>query len=247
MKYVIRNWFLIAIALVLVAAFFVPEAYLYLKRWKVLKIVLAVVFLTTGLTLDTRLILTEIRNFKALAAALVSSFVIFPAVAFALAKVFWSGPSQASQDLLVGVCILGVAPATVASGTILSRLAKGSVPLSVFICVATNILGIFTIPPALKLMVGISQDIDLPIVKMFAGLVTIVLAPMIVGQLLRIRLKGVIGPYRKYFSLYSKLTVLTENDCQHGKFGIQGKVFAVWADYAFESNPQKLTHDHRRQ
>ena len=110
--------------------------------------------------------------------------------------------------MIVGACILGVAPATVASGTILTRVAKGNVPLSIFICVGSSLIAIFTIPFSLKILLQNSQSIDLPVWKMVASLLTLVLLPTLIGQVMRLPLAGVIPPCRKYFSLFSKLVVL---------------------------------------
>jgi len=204
MKYVAKQWFLVGIAAVVALAFQLPQAGKFIKEWNVLKGAIFLAFLTTGLTLDTRQIAAELRNFKALLAAAVTSFVVFPAATFLLARLLWPG----DMDMIVGACILGVAPVTVASGTILAKLAKGNVPLSIFICVATSLIAIFTIGPSLKLLLQSSNNIDLPVGKMIASLLLIVLLPTIIGQLLRIPLAGAITPWRKCFSVFAKLVVL---------------------------------------
>ena len=204
MKHLAKQWFLIGIVAAVMLAFWLPNVGEFIRRWNVLKGGIFVAFLITGLTLQTRQIVTELRNFKALIAAMIACLVIFPAVSFLLAKLFW--PDNA--DMIVGACILGVAPATVASGTILTRVAKGNVPLSIFVCVASSLIAIFTIPLSLKLLLQNGQSIKLPVWQMVASLLTFVLLPTLIGQVMRLRLAEIITPCKRYFSLFSKLIVL---------------------------------------
>ena len=53
-------------------------------------------------------------------------------------------------DFAIGTLIIGVAPVTVASGTVMTAIALGNVPLSLFICVLGNFFSILTIPIMVK-------------------------------------------------------------------------------------------------
>ena len=89
----------------------------------------------------------QLKNVKVLAAALVSSLFIFPGLAYFLAQlVFKSWP-----DFSIGALIIGAAPVTVASGTVMTAIGLGNVPLSLFICVLGNFMSIVTIPIVLNL------------------------------------------------------------------------------------------------
>lgn len=202
--YLTKYWFFIGMAGVIILAFGFPGLGDAFKQWHVLNIAIFVAFLITGLTLQSRAVIDEIRNFKALAAALVSCFVLFPLAAFVLARTCFAG----NADIIVGACILGVAPATIASGTVLTQMARGNVSLSLFICVATNLVSIFTIPFSLKILLGFEQQIELPVLEMMLKLFLVALVPTIIGQVLRIRLKDTIMAWRKGFSIFSQCVVL---------------------------------------
>jgi len=203
-NYFAKYWFFLGIAVVIAVAFKFPGVGVKIKQWNLLKAGIFAAFLITGLTLETKSIANEIRNFKTLAASLISCFVLFPLVAFFLAKLFF----RDNTDLVVGVCILSAAPVTVASGTIFTAIARGNVPLSLFISVVTNVTAIFTIPLALNLLLRFDQDIDLPILRMMRSLILVVLLPTLIGQIMRLQVKDKLVSFRRAFSIFSQLVVL---------------------------------------
>ena len=198
-----KYWFFAGIFLVALVAFNVPVVGSFIREYHVLKVGIFLAFLITGLTLETSSIFQELRNFKVLAAALVSSLLLFPGIALVLAKTFLSSP-----DFVVGALIIGVAPVTIASGTVMTALARGNVPLSLFICVLCNFVGILTVPFLLQLFLQFGHAIDLPAARMLKSLSLTVFLPTVIGQVLRPWLRAVIGPYAKAFSVFSQVIVL---------------------------------------
>ena len=203
-KSLAKYWFFIGIVIVVVLAFNFPVVGEKIKQWHLLKIGIFIAFLITGLTLETKAIADEIRNIKVLSAAIISSLVLFPVITFFLANIFYKN----TLDFVVGACIIATAPVTVASGTVLTAIARGNIPLSLFICIASNFTAIFTIPFSLNFLLQFNQSMDLPVFAMIKSLILIVLIPVIVGQLLRMRLKHLVAPYRKLFSIFAQLIVL---------------------------------------
>ena len=203
-KSLAKYWFFIGIVIVVVLAFNFPVVGEKIKQWHLLKIGIFIAFLITGLTLETKAIADEIRNIKVLSAAIISSLVLFPIITFFLANIFYKN----TLDFVVGACIIATAPATVASGTVLTAIAKGNIPLSLFICIASNFTAIFTIPFSLNFLLQFNQSMDLPVFAMIKSLILIVLIPVIAGQVLRIKLKHLVTPYRKLFSIFAQLIVL---------------------------------------
>lgn len=188
-----------------VIAFGLPGVGLFMRTYRVLNIGIFLAFFITGLTLETSSLVDQLKNGRVLAAAVVSSLFVFPAIAYFLAQlVLGSWP-----DFSIGALIIGVAPVTVASGTVMTAIALGSVPLSLFICVLCNFLSILTIPIVLDLFLQFGDTvIDLPVIQMLAGLTIKVLVPTLIGQLLRPKLKTAIAPYGKAFSIFNQAIVL---------------------------------------
>lgn len=199
-----KYWFFMGIALVSVAAFNFPVIGLKIKQWHLLKAGIFIAFLITGLQLKTSIIVDEIRNIRALSSAFFSSFVLFPAVAWVLSIFLFKN----NPDFLVGTCIISVAPATIVAGTVLTTIGRGNIPLSIFICVATNFLSIFTIPVALNMLLQFGHSIDLPVLKMIKNLLTVVMLPILLGQVFRIKISRAIAQLKDHFSIFSQLIVL---------------------------------------
>lgn len=202
-------WFFVGMAIMVAVAFAFPAVGAWIKRYMILKIGIFLAFVITGLTLETSSILDQLKNVKVLVASLASSLLLFPLMAYALAGVFFPG----SPDVVVGALIIGVAPVTVASGTVMTAIALGNVPLSLFICVLCNAVSILTIPFLLNLILsfgagGGSAAIDLPLAKMLGDLVITVLIPTLIGQALRPRIKHLLPPFKKFFSIFNQCVVL---------------------------------------
>ena len=200
-----KYWFFIGIACVLCIAFTLPEVGRVVRAYKVLNIGIFFAFFLTGLSLETSSFLEQLKNIKVLTAALFSSLIFFPVVAYTLGRyVFFEWP-----DFALGSLIIGVAPVTVASGTVMTAMALGNVPLSLFICVLGNFFSILTIPIMISLLLQMGDvSIELPAVQMLLGLTLKVLVPVVMGQILRPWLKSKIIPYAKAISIFNQSIVL---------------------------------------
>ncbi|MDZ7664583.1 MAG: bile acid:sodium symporter [Desulfotignum sp.] len=200
-----KYWFFIGMALMAALAFTLPEIGTVIKHYNVLNVGIFLAFLLTGLSLETSSVLKQLKDVKVLVAALVSSLIFFPAAAFYAARFFL----EAWPDFVMGALIIGAAPVTVASGTVMTAMAGGNVPLSLFICVLGNFAAILTIPFMLNLILAMDNAvIDLPILQMLAGLILKVLLPTLIGQVLRPRLKHLLLPHRAKISIFNQCIVL---------------------------------------
>lgn len=203
-RFLAKYWFFIGIVAVFILAFAWPDAGIVIKEWSLLKVGIFLCFLITGLTLRTSEIVAEIRNVKAISVALLSTFVLFPIVAVSLARICFPD----NTGFVVGVSILSVVPVTIASGAVMTGLAKGNVPLSLMFCVVANFVAIFTVPLSLSLILRVEQEIALPVGAMIFKLVRLILLPTLIGQVLRIWLKSHVASWSKAFSIFSQVIVL---------------------------------------
>jgi solute carrier family 10 (sodium/bile acid cotransporter), member 7 len=204
-SYLKKYWFFVGIAVVVMIAFAFPAVGVFVKTHNILTVVIFLGFLITGLTLETASIGEQFKNVRVLSAALISALVLFPAIAYFLARLVFDAP----PDWAIGALIIGVAPVTIASGTVMTAIALGNIPLSLFICVLTNLASILTIPFLLNLFLQFGDTpITLPVVQMLTGLTIKVLVPTAIGQMLRPFVKNAIAPYKKAFSIFNQLIVL---------------------------------------
>jgi solute carrier family 10 (sodium/bile acid cotransporter), member 7 len=199
-----NQWFFVGIALVVLLAVLFPGLGPVIKKYKILNVGIFIAFLITGLSLDTSSVIEQLHNLRVLIASLVSSLLLIPVITFFLANLVFSG----SPDIVIGSVIIAVAPVTVASGTVMTALALGNISLSLFICVLSNFVALLTIPFLLKILLQFGQTIDLPVYSILSSLALTVLAPTLLGQLLRPRLKHAIIPFKKGFSIFSQCIVL---------------------------------------
>ncbi len=203
-NFIKKYWFFGGMLLVIVLAFQFPGAGAWIQDGKILKVAIFIAFFISGLSLDTGQIGAAVKNFKALVGAIVSSFLLFPLLALGLAYLCYGE----ARPLSVGIVILAVCPVTLVSGIVLTDMAKGNTALSIFICIASNVTAIFTMPLSLNFLLQTGQSIDLPILQMIRNLVIVVLVPMGSGQFLRRYLKQSLKPLQGSFNAFSQLLVL---------------------------------------
>ena len=203
-KLAVKYWHFVAIGLSVVWGLNYPDSAEFIKEYNLLKIGIFLSFFVTSLTLNTSAILSESRNYKAIVAALVSGFVLFPIIAKLFAEVIFGG----DPDFLIGFCILAVVPVTMATATVLTNLAGGNVPLNLMINVTTNMLAIFTIPISLKILLAGDNSIELPAFKLMLEIFIIVILPVVLGQIIRIKIKEQVMRAKKAFSLFCRIIIL---------------------------------------
>lgn len=200
-----KYWFFWGIGLVIGTAFALPGVGRILQTYHILRIAIFFVFLLTGLSLDASHILAQLKKIKVLAAALFSSLIFFPLIAYYSGQfIFTDWP-----DFSIGTLIIGVVPVTLASGTLMTAIALGNVPLSLFICVLVNFCSIITIPVMIKVVLQFSDlSIQIPVLKMLMGLTLKVLIPTLIGLFLHRWVKDKIRPYESAISIFNQVTVL---------------------------------------
>ncbi len=197
-----KHWLFPAIVATVALALTLGSRGAWVQEYHVITAGIFLAFFATGLSLDVSYLNLGDLQLKAALAALVSSLALVPLLAWALA--FWVFP----LELTIGVCIIATAPVSIVSGTVMTAIARGNIPLSVFICLLGNSVGIFTIPFSLQLLVGVAADIDLPVLRMLLSLIGTVLVPIVLGVLARPLLRGVIARHGAAFSVFQQCIVL---------------------------------------
>jgi len=199
-----KYWFFVGIAVMVILAFCLPALGMFVREYKILKIGIFLAFLVTGMTLDTSDVVRQLKEYKVLVAAVFSSLFFFPCVAYFTANAVFSS----QPDFVIGAVIIATAPVTIASGTVMTGMAKGNIPLSLFICVLCNVVAIFTIPPLLNLFVGVTEPIKLPVMKMMASLIVTILIPTVIGQILQPKVRKLVKAHKKKISIFNQSVVL---------------------------------------
>jgi solute carrier family 10 (sodium/bile acid cotransporter), member 7 len=197
-----KYWFFGGIILAVLGGFGLHDQHAWLREYDILTIGIFIAFFITGLTLDTSHLSMALMQLKAPLASMISSLIFIPLLAWLLASFVFP------LEYVLGVCIIATAPVTVVSGTVMTALGRGNVPLSLFICVLGNFIGVFTIPFSLKLLIEAGGNINLPAVEMLSGLVTTVLVPILLGKIAQSPLNAFRSRYKRAFSIFQQSIVL---------------------------------------
>lgn len=197
-----KQWFLIGIFCSVWLGYSYPEWSRFLGRYDVINIGIFLSFFFTGLCLETQSILRLVSTVRAPVAAALSSLILYPLIAWILAQL------MLPTEFVIGICIIAAGPVTLTSGTIMTAIARGNIPLSILICIVTNVLAIFTMPLMLSILLNIGGSLDLPVMKMFLALVFMVLTPLLAGQVLRPFCAKIVERYEHLFSILQSCIIL---------------------------------------
>lgn len=121
-----------------------------------LPLILAFLMFSLGLGLRNEDFTRVVKFPKAFTTGLLNQLILLPLVAFVITSLL-----RVSPELAVGVMILAFCPGGVTSN-VLTRLAGGSVPLSISLTAVTSLLSILTVPLLVALAVNHFMGSDAP-------------------------------------------------------------------------------------
>lgn len=189
------DWFVVWVVFFSALAYLVPQGFTPLQPYIVPG--LGVIMFGMGMTLvpgDFARVLTMKR---AVACGVLGQFLIMPALAAVLARVF-----NLNDELAMGLVILGACPGGTASNVI-AFLAKADVALSVTMTACSTLLAIVLTPLLIAGLGG--QYLPVDAWALFRSVVYIVLIPVTGGLVLRALLKD---RARRFLELFPALSVL---------------------------------------
>lgn len=169
----------IAIAVV---AYYIPAVFIPFKPS--ISYLLMFVMFTMGVSLSFADFKYVFAKPKAVIVCTVLHYIVMPATAFILTKIF-----QMPTELAVGMILVGSVSSGTASNVII-YLAKGDVALSVTISSVSTLVGVVVTPLLTLLLVG--QSVQVNAWEMFEHIVLIVLVPIILGLIVHYLLNRVV-------------------------------------------------------
>jgi sodium/bile acid cotransporter 7 len=174
-----KQWFLIALAAVLVVGFVAPSPLQAMAESNWLRNgIVAVVLFMTALPLETRVVLRTIgRPWAALLGSAVNMGLV-PLLA-------WGTSQLLTGELATGVIVAAVAPTTLASAAVWTRRAGGNDAAAVLVTLLTNSTCFLTTPLWLSLLTRTHAELDVQAMIRQLGL--LVVLPMTLAQLCRLQ------------------------------------------------------------
>ena len=178
---------------------------LWLKNHHGPDAVIVIIFVLSGLALDTRQIREGISDVKGTLLALCIIFLAAPVIAY-----FFSFLPLAT-GLIVGVCLVSTMPTTLSSGVVMTGSSGGNMAHSLLITIIANSLAVITIPITLSILLGGSEDktIQIDQLSIIIKIATLVLTPLIIGIVIRRLFGSQLRPLFPYTSTCNQLGILT--------------------------------------
>ena len=205
-----KNWFMlglvgVALGTVVDSTEFTTSPGLWLKSHKGPDFVIVLIFLLSGLALNTDQIRSGIADIRGTLLALLLIFLIAPLVAV----LFTFLPLE--TGVVIGLFLVAVMPSTLSSGVVMTGAAGGNMAHALFITIIANSLAVFTIPIVLGLLfslTGESRSIEIEQLPIMIKIGTLVLLPLISGIVLRNRFGGLLRPVLLYTAICNQLGIL---------------------------------------
>ncbi|XRB19119.1 sodium/bile acid cotransporter [Pseudoscourfieldia marina] len=185
--FVIKNYLPLGLALQLIVALSLPVAGKEVSKPKVSgmravpAIMVICIFLVSGMGLKTDDVKAALRAPVALVYGLTAILVLTPCMSFVALEV-----PHLKNVYRTGLAIFCCVPTTLTSGVALATQAKGNGALALLLTVGSNLLGIFTVPFALKIVLeSRTSGVSIDAVALLTKLVVTILVPLLVGKALR--------------------------------------------------------------
>ena len=171
----IGKYMAIIVLAVALLALFVPGSCLWIQtKW--VNYLLMIVMFGMGLTMKAQDFAVVFAKPRDMVIGCIAQFVIMPALAFGLGKLF-----GVEKELLVGIILVGTCPGGTSSNVI-TYLSKGDTALSVGMTSVNTLLAPI-LTPALTFLY-LRTTVDVNVRSMFISIVQVVLIPIGLGMLI---------------------------------------------------------------
>jgi len=140
------------------------------------------IFLLSGLSLEAKQIRQGVSDMATVAVAVVMIFAFAPVVASLTSLI------PLAPGVRIGLYITAVMPTTLSSGVVMTGAAGGNIANALMITILANILGTFTIPSSLQILVGSGSGSEMFVIDKAAlmlQIASLVIGPLLLGLALR--------------------------------------------------------------
>ena len=87
--------------------------------------------------------------------------------------------------------MLAILPTTVSSAVVFSTVSKGNTPNAIFSTVFSNLLSVLLVPTVAIRYLSVESNVSIPLSPLFSKLFILIIAPLLFGQLIRLKLPEV--------------------------------------------------------
>ncbi|KTT96670.1 bile acid:sodium symporter [Sphingomonas yabuuchiae] len=163
---------------------------------------IVLLFFLHGAKLSRDAIWTGLRNWPLHLAVLASTFLLFPLLGLGMIRLPGIDPS-----LAMGILFLTLLPSTVQSSIAFTAIARGNVAAAICSASFSNLLGILVTPALVALLMKVEGGAGVSLASI-EGILLQLLAPFVVGHLLRPWIGGFVGRHKSLLTLVDRGSIL---------------------------------------
>ena len=168
----VGKWMAVVVLAIAALSLFLPKSTLWIElSW--VNYLLMVVMFGMGLTLKLTDFALVFARPKEITIGCAAQFIVMPALAFALSKIFGLDAALMAGVVLVGTCPGGT------SSNVITYLSKGDVALSVGMTSVNTLLAPVLTPAITYLLLRTTVNVD--VMAMFLSIVKVVIVPIALG------------------------------------------------------------------
>ena len=145
-----------------------------------LKLFIFIIFLVSGYQTGSRSLTLDWKLLLILFVASIISLFLAPLLGVAFSQLL-----QLSLPLTMGLIIMATVPPTISSCVVITELSGGNAVLALFLTIAINIIGTFTLPFVLDISLKTAGAIDIDQIALLIKMVLLILLPFLIGKTVR--------------------------------------------------------------
>lgn len=202
-RFLYKYWYYAGIVAMFMVGWMLPSTGLWMKSAGITPWLVAMAFFLNGFALSTQSLVENMREWKLLLVALLITFVVSPALLYALRSLIPGGDSTIGE----GFQLVSIVPTLFVSAVVLTRIAKGNASTALCLTVSSNLLAIFVAPLLIKLTLktgGAALDLRSTI----TGMLITVLLPTVAGQLARSKWEQWATSHARLITVVSQSVIL---------------------------------------
>ncbi len=178
-----RFWFLVALMAVLLLGLVWPEGGVQIRQagW-IIPTLVALVLGLSGFMADTRTLIGQAANWRAILLVFASVYIVAPLLAGQFAKLFSHAmPPAAAAQFFEAMILMAAQSSTMASAIALTLLARGNGEFAIIVALLTNLSTVLFTPLILRLALD-SHEVAFETSRMMQSMALTVVLPVLLGQ-----------------------------------------------------------------
>lgn len=186
-----RLVFLLTLVCTVTLAFVFPNGGVYLSRVfpSIQTVLIVMMYLGMGMTTDSSVLMSGLSRWRLHLFIQGCLFILAPLLSYAFFKIL---SLKFGVDDSVGILFVGTLPTTITSCILLTKQSGGNSVGAMYNATLSQLLGVFITPLLLTLFLHTHVGGTGSISSVIGTLMRKILIPLVIGQIIRLKLKGIV-------------------------------------------------------